>query len=275
MAGYFRVFSRFWTGETGRTIRSLGRDAQVVALYLMTCPNANDLGLYYLPLPTLCHETGIRTSEGASKALRRLSEVGFAHYDAPSETVYVVEMAAYQIGDALKEGDNRRKWICEEARNLRKHPHFPQWYARYQAAFMLPEIEGLPSPFEAPPEPLRSQTPTQTPIQTTNPKEKAGNATPPSGDEEWLDELKANPAYVHVDWPRELGKMDAWLRAHPGRQKTRKFIVNWLNKVDAPVKTEGVAVDPMRAAIEEGMREALADAAERRADGLRLVRQTA
>jgi hypothetical protein len=26
--------------------------------------------------------------------------------------------------------------------------------------------------------------------------------------------------------------MDAWLLAHPGRKKTRQFVINWLNKVE-------------------------------------------
>lgn len=54
-------------------------------------------------------------------------------------------------------------------------------------------------------------------------------------DEEFLDSLRSNPAYAHIHLDAELGKMDAWILAHPDRQKTRRFIVNWLNKVPAPV----------------------------------------
>lgn len=54
-------------------------------------------------------------------------------------------------------------------------------------------------------------------------------------DLDFIKELKNNPAYKHVNIDRELGKMEAWLLTHRGRQKTRKFIVNWLNKIDAPV----------------------------------------
>jgi hypothetical protein len=56
-------------------------------------------------------------------------------------------------------------------------------------------------------------------------------------DEEWLSEIKAN--YSHVNLDVELGKIDAWLSVNPGRQKTRKFVLNWLNRIDAPLgKTE-------------------------------------
>lgn len=51
-------------------------------------------------------------------------------------------------------------------------------------------------------------------------------------DEEFLAALRKNQAYSHLDFDRELGKMDAWLLTPKGRgrTKTRKFIVSWLNK---------------------------------------------
>lgn len=57
-------------------------------------------------------------------------------------------------------------------------------------------------------------------------------------DQDFILSLKTNPAYKHLDIDRELGKMDAWLSAHPGRQKTRRFIVGWLNKADKPIGTQ-------------------------------------
>src|SRR5437899_9218726 len=72
---YAKVAPQFWTGETGKRIRALGRDAQVVALYLVSSPSSTMLGFYYLPIPTLCHEIGI-SRQGALKALRSLSEAG-------------------------------------------------------------------------------------------------------------------------------------------------------------------------------------------------------
>lgn len=61
---------------------------------------------------------------------------------------------------------------------------------------------------------------------------------------EFLDSLRKNPAYSHLNVDTELAKMDAWLSTRPGREKTRKFIVNWLNKIDKPV---GVTPTPPRA----------------------------
>ena len=88
MRDYAKVSPAFWMGETGRKLRGMGSEVQLVALYLLTSPSANMIGLYYLPIPVLCHETGM-SREGASKALRRAFEGGFASYDEASETVWV------------------------------------------------------------------------------------------------------------------------------------------------------------------------------------------
>lgn len=61
-------------------------------------------------------------------------------------------------------------------------------------------------------------------------------------DAEFLAKLKSSPAYTGIDVDRELARMDNWLLANPDRQKTRRFIVGWLNKVDRPVA--GVNPDP-------------------------------
>ena len=57
-------------------------------------------------------------------------------------------------------------------------------------------------------------------------------------DKDFIKELSDNSSYAHIDNKKELGKMDAWLSAHPGRQKTKKFVINWLNKIEVPLKAE-------------------------------------
>jgi hypothetical protein len=156
---YAKVRPRFWTGDTGKLIRKLGRDCQVIGFYLMTCPSANMLGLYYLSMPTLCHETA-SPFKGALKALRSLQEAKFAYYDLPSEIVYVPNMAREQIGDRLKRKDNRHVAVLRELETLRKTPFFTDFVIRYRDAFELQDVAIDPtytSPFEAPSKPLRSQ----------------------------------------------------------------------------------------------------------------------
>lgn len=153
---YAKVTSAFWTGKTGKEIRERGDDALIVAMYLFTAPSSNMIGLYYLPIPTLCHETG-RTSEGAWKGLRSLGAVGFAFYDEDSETVWVPEMARYQVAESLKGGDNQCKGVLREAENYRKSPFFMDFVERYWDAFSLPGNKPARSPFEGPSKALRSQ----------------------------------------------------------------------------------------------------------------------
>lgn len=156
---YAKVLPAFWTGTTGRAIRALGPESQVIALYLMTSPHASAIGLYHLPLAYLCADTGIHL-EGARKALRSLSEVSFCAYDEASETVWIPEMARHQVGEAIKASDNRRQWLIKEAERMRKRPFFNDFLTKYGTAFALgiaPDSKPLGSPLGAPSKALRSQ----------------------------------------------------------------------------------------------------------------------
>ncbi len=66
-------------------------------------------------------------------------------------------------------------------------------------------------------------------------KERKGKACVTSP-QDFIFSLKTNTAYNGIDIDRELSKMDAWLLAHPGKQKTKRFIVNWLNRIDKPIR---------------------------------------
>jgi uncharacterized protein YdaU (DUF1376 family) len=98
---------------------------------------------------------------------------------------------------------------------------------------------GNPSPTQcqtdAPPMPTKNQEPiNQEPVKkTVAPK---AQPTPKLSDEEWLESLKGH--YPHLDIESESRKMDAWLSTRRGKQKTRRFIVNWLNRIDAPLQTQ-------------------------------------
>lgn len=51
-------------------------------------------------------------------------------------------------------------------------------------------------------------------------------------DTDFIASLKSSIAYKHINIDIELARMDAWLLAHKGKQKTRRFIVNWLNRIE-------------------------------------------
>jgi uncharacterized protein YdaU (DUF1376 family) len=54
-------------------------------------------------------------------------------------------------------------------------------------------------------------------------------------DEDWIESLKLTYHWVDID--NEMRKIDAWVSVNPQRQKTRRFIINWLNRVEKPVNT--------------------------------------
>lgn len=136
MRDYATVAPQFWLGKTGRELRKKGAEAQVVSFYLMTSPHANMLGLYYLPILYIAHETGLGL-EGASKGLKSAIEAGFCSYDEDTEMVWVHEMAAYQVGKALKPGDNRCAGVRNEYSSLPENPFLSSFYERYKTDFHL------------------------------------------------------------------------------------------------------------------------------------------
>jgi len=135
---YYSFRPRYWTGTTGKLIRAAGRDAQVLGAYLFTCASASSIGLYYLPLPTLCHELGM-SSEDARAAIVALQDIGFAFYDFECEEVWIPEMAAQQYGPKLVPPNHQHAGVVKLIASLRKSPFFDAFYERYEEAFHLPD----------------------------------------------------------------------------------------------------------------------------------------
>lgn len=160
MRDYGKVSPQFWIGETGKKLRKAGAEAQVVSLYLMTCPHSNMIGMFYMPLMYIAHETGLGL-EGASKGLARASEAGFCMYDEGSEVVWVLEMARFQIGDSMSAGDKRCKGVQNEYDSVPANPYLALFYGRYSSVFHMTKNRAEPtkqaSPLEAPSEALGSQ----------------------------------------------------------------------------------------------------------------------
>ena len=155
MRDYGVVSPRFWIGTTGKELRG-NPPAQVLALYLMTSPHANMIGVFHCPLIYMAHETGLGM-EGASKALQSLIEAKFCTYEESSETVFVHRMAAFQIGDHLSEQDKRCKGVEREWNNIPSRQIQQAFFAIYSAAFHLPKQAKKARGTEAPSKPLRSQ----------------------------------------------------------------------------------------------------------------------
>jgi uncharacterized phage protein (TIGR02220 family) len=153
MRDYSKVGPQFWTGDTGKAIRKLGSpEARIVAMYLITSPHANMLGLYHCPLAYISHDTGIPI-EGASKALASLSEVGFCQFDEASEYVWVFEMARFQIAESLEVKDLRCKGIAKEYAALSNNRFLKEFFEKYGAAFHMELARASKGASQAPSKP--------------------------------------------------------------------------------------------------------------------------
>lgn len=71
--------------------------------------------------------------------------------------------------------------------------------------------------------------------------------------ESFILSLKTNPAYKGINIDRELSKMDAWLQTPNGRrrQKTKGFVLNWLNRIDQPLEAKNSLQEWLQKSEEE------------------------
>lgn len=180
MREYGVVSPMFWIGKTGRALRK-NPNAQRVAIYLMTAPSSEMTGVFYCPLSSILNDVGIFEApcnpltspsegalegvhsplEGVKQAISTLMELDFCFYDFESEFVFVKEMARWQIGESLKEKDNRVVGLRKYVKSMPK-PIAARFIARYNEDFHLGfDLEeysqwgkGKPSPSQAPSKPL-------------------------------------------------------------------------------------------------------------------------
>lgn len=201
MRNYGTISPHFWMGKTGKQLKKCP-EALIVAMYLITCTNANMLGFYYLPLPLMVHETGLGV-EGASKGLKWAINAGFCSYDDDTEIVWVHEMARFQIGESLKAADKNCAGIQNQYNALPNNPFLSAFYAKYKDAFHMKKCRGESIPKvpeqQAPSKPLASQEQEQDQDQD----KKHNNA----GDAESKSESGADES--NTDYPPFVVKQDS------------------------------------------------------------------
>jgi hypothetical protein len=171
MRDYGKVSPRFWTGKTGKSLRG-DSETQLIALYLMTSPHANMIGVFHCPVMYMAHETGM-TIEGASKGLRRLQEAGFCTFNEDEEMVWVHEMAAHQIGERLSPRDKQVIGIRRQFEQIPEGQIRRGFRARYAADYHLDVPAECEQSDEGPSKgdnkPLRSQEQEQEQEQDSKP----------------------------------------------------------------------------------------------------------
>lgn len=235
MREYGVVSPMFWIGETGRALRK-NPDAQRVAIYLMTAPSSEMTGVFYCPLSSILNDVGIfetpyktltSSSEGAlegvysplegvKQAILTLMKLDFCFYDFESEFVFVKEMARWQIGESLKEKDNRVVGLRKYVKSMPK-PIAARFIERYNEDFKLGfDLEdyvechkGKPSPSQTPSkplargyiEPLRSQEQDQEQDISTNVDKK----------EKYKKEKKSSKSKIVLDKPEDVSSNQIWV----------------------------------------------------------------
>jgi len=109
---YSQIQPTFWTGRTGRDLRSKGTTAQLLALYLLTSPHSNMAGIYYCPPAYIQTDTGL-PMEAIDAAFEDLAAVGFAYRDTTTDEVLVINMVLFQVGQTIKPTDKRGGKVVE------------------------------------------------------------------------------------------------------------------------------------------------------------------
>jgi len=135
MREYAKIVATFWTGETGGRLRG-DPEAQVLALYLFTCPASTMTGLYYLPLSTIHYEAGL-DEPTVRRCFDVCSALNVAHYDYEAGIAWVPEMARYQLGDRLLERDKRTVGVVRQLTPFRRHPFYQAFLDRYSGVYCL------------------------------------------------------------------------------------------------------------------------------------------
>jgi hypothetical protein len=183
----------------------------LVALYLLSNPHANMLGLYYLTKLSIEHETGLGRG-GASKGLQRAIDAGFCSYDESSEMVFVHEMARYQIAAQLVTTDKRCAGIQRDYDGLPHNPFLAAFYDKYAKAFHLKTRRENRRPSEGASMPHRSQEQEQEHEQDINTLPQTAFA---DAHEILSDSTKnSKPTEAQTElmyglYPRKRGKFDA------------------------------------------------------------------
>lgn len=183
MRDFARISPTFWTGRTGRELRAKGPLAQLLAMYLLTSPHHNYIGMYRLPTAYIADDLQLDADQVA-QALTDIESACFAKYDKATSVVWVMEAARWQVvecREALKAGDKKCKGVQREFDELPTDcPFLDEFYAKYATACHMRPRNGMkaattPAPHALPVEPPKVESP-QAP---TEPKaDQAAEATP-------------------------------------------------------------------------------------------------
>lgn len=171
MSNFRLVFSSIWTGKTGREVRKMLQKGKynisILYHYLLTCPSANQYGVYYLPLDVVSFETGL-TADQVKEAFNYLTKpLGspsqdpykgthpftkthithendinntFCSYDHEHEYVWIHNMANYQIKGPLHPADKQVIGVNNYLKTLPELAFLKDFYQKYSVYLKLESL---------------------------------------------------------------------------------------------------------------------------------------
>ena len=135
MRDYSKLSPFFWVRGSGKRMRG-DAVAQVVAIYLSTCPAANMIGIFYVPVATIAHDTG-HSVEDVQAALGRIEAAGYASYDLDEGLVWIPNHAWFEVGPTMSSGDKRRKKVIAELAQAGSHQFADAFLQKYGQEYGL------------------------------------------------------------------------------------------------------------------------------------------
>lgn len=214
----------FWTGQTGRALRGKP-EAQILAAYLITAPGHHPSGLFFLPIVTAAHHTGIGVAQLCA-AMSVLEELGFIEVDDQSEAVWVVNMADEQM-PAGPATETEARDLLRHLRDFAGGPLYRRWMDRYGERFRNP-CSTLGKTTGKPLETTETGHVVVSPVHGLNQEEKMPRGTgrvedpspkkpariQPDGSVNWLEmvpeSLSASPEFIDA--------YDEWLKSRRERK---------------------------------------------------------
>lgn len=133
MRAYGIIKSTFWLRGSGKRLRG-NPEAQVLALYLMTCSQGTMCGIFHVALPTVAHDTGIALIRIA-ELLVTLDEI--VTYDPDEELCWIPNAAREQVGVSLSMKDKKRPGVLRELKQFGHHPFVGEFLRLYMEPYLL------------------------------------------------------------------------------------------------------------------------------------------
>lgn len=208
MAKFRMVNTKFWSDPF---IQDLAIQDKLLFLYFLTNEHTNICGFYEISLRTIEFETGVKKTE-IIQSLDRLRQSGRVCYI--DGFLHIKNFIRHQIDNpSVRAGIERE---------LSKIPN--EIKDKVQTAYTLgTDCESLAY--------LTKLNLTKLNLtKKVGEQKKSAHQLTILEDQNFLDTLKTNPAYKHINVEHELSKMDSWLSVNKHRKKTKRFIVNWLNR---------------------------------------------